>query len=83
MAEICADCAGSFASPTALLEHVRKVHAGGDSRSSFAMNPESRLPGVVCALCGKRYLTPAALARHGLTPHGRVHRATVRGVPTP
>lgn len=69
MAEMCSYCAGSFATPAELVLHVRKDHSGGDSRTSLAMNPESRKSGVVCALCGRRFANPRALARHALSPH--------------
>jgi len=74
MAELCAYCDGWFASPADLVGHVKAEHAGGDPGSSLAMNPESRTPGVVCAMCGRRFTTPRALARHSLNPHPRPTR---------
>jgi hypothetical protein len=74
MAEMCAGCAGSFATPADLVLHVKKAHSGGDPRASLSMNPESSTPGVVCALCGRRFASPRALARHALSPHPRAIR---------
>ena len=74
MAEVCYQCARSFGGPADLVEHVKKAHPARDSYDSLTLNPEASLPGVVCALCGRRYLTPAALARHALGPYHRVAR---------
>jgi hypothetical protein len=69
MAELCALCGASFASPSELLTHVRKSHPAADGSESLAMNPESRTWGYVCALCGRRFATPTELAAHDLRPH--------------
>ncbi len=69
MSETCPECGGAFASPTELLAHREKTHAGGDARASLAMNAESHTPGLVCALCGERFSGPQDLARHNLQPH--------------
>ena len=82
MAEICPDCAGSFPDPADLVYHLRKAHAGGDPKESLSINPESRRPGLVCALCGRRFPTPGALARHALSPHDRWVRPTSGTRPT-
>jgi len=75
MAEMCAYCAAPFGSPAELITHVRKAHSGGDSQASLAMNPESQHPGFVCAMCGRRFWTTAALTHHNLSPHARRPRA--------
>ncbi|HEV2165856.1 MAG TPA: C2H2-type zinc finger protein [Thermoplasmata archaeon] len=69
MAEECADCGASFASPADLVAHMKKVHAGGDPKASLGMNPESRTPGLECSICGARFATAEALAAHNLKPH--------------
>jgi len=74
MAEMCAYCDGSFATPADIVRHVKTAHSGRSSRSSLAANPESMTPGVVCAMCGRRFETPHALARHALSPHPRPAR---------
>jgi uncharacterized C2H2 Zn-finger protein len=75
MAEECADCGAWFAASSDLVQHMRTAHPGGDPDASFAMNPESEKPGLVCALCGARFRTRRELARHNSVPHGpAVHR---------
>lgn len=69
MSEECAECGAYFASAEQLLSHRSAAHRGGDARATLAMNPESRTPGLVCALCGHRFGTPQELARHNLAPH--------------
>ncbi len=69
MAEECAACGGSFSSAAALVEHTRKEHSGSLDAETLAMNPESRTPGLVCALCGARFRGPRELAAHNLRPH--------------
>lgn len=78
MAEECADCGASFASAAELSLHMRRAHAGGDPKASLAMNPESRTLGLVCGLCGERFMSRDALARHNLGPHYRVQRPRER-----
>lgn len=80
MAETCADCGGSFGSPARLVGHMKKAHAGGDARASLASNPESQIPGVVCALCGRRFANQEALMKHNLKPH---YRPSSPGLPAP
>jgi hypothetical protein len=70
MAQECADCGATFGSPAELVEHMNTVHGGGDAEASLEMNPEASRAGVMCALCGKRFATGRALARHNLQPHG-------------
>jgi hypothetical protein len=72
--EECADCGASFGSPAELVLHMREAHSGGDSRASLLMNPESTTPGLVCALCGKRFANREVLAKHNLVPHYRSNR---------
>jgi Zinc finger, C2H2 type/C2H2-type zinc finger len=69
MAELCSNCGGSFASPAALISHMKKAHAWGDPNASLTLNPASHTPGVTCALCGRSFSTPAQLAAHALQPH--------------
>jgi Zinc finger, C2H2 type len=69
VAEECADCGAYFASASDLMEHVREKHPGGDPAASLAQNPESHKAGFVCGLCGMRFRTPAALAKHNEQPH--------------
>ena len=78
MAEECASCGGTFATPAELVTHVKKVHGGIAPKDSLAMNPESHTPGFVCALCGARFPTPGALARHNVRPHYRGNPAVHR-----
>jgi uncharacterized C2H2 Zn-finger protein len=82
MAEECADCGASFASPAELVQHMNTVHHGGDAKASLAMNPESRTPGLECGLCGARFATREALAAHNLRPHYRLNaRSTPGSIP--
>jgi len=69
MAEECAECGGWFASPTALVIHVKEAHSVIHGDQSLALNPESHTPGLVCALCGKRFRSREALMRHNFSPH--------------
>jgi hypothetical protein len=69
MSETCAICGAPEASAAALVEHMRIAHAHDDPAKDVEMNPESRTPGLVCALCGRRFATPMALADHNLQPH--------------
>jgi Zinc finger, C2H2 type len=69
MAEECADCGASFGSASDLMVHMRTAHSGGDAAASLSMNPESHRAGLVCGLCGERFRTRAALARHNELPH--------------
>ncbi|MFZ1024059.1 MAG: C2H2-type zinc finger protein [Thermoplasmata archaeon] len=69
MAEECADCGASFGSPAELVVHMKKAHAGGDSKASMDMNPESHIAGLECAACGARFATREELASHNLRPH--------------
>jgi hypothetical protein len=75
MSEECADCGAVFADPAELVQHVAKVHSGGDADASLAMNPYSQTPGFTCSLCGATFATPEALAEHDARPHPAPHRA--------
>jgi hypothetical protein len=81
MAEECAQCGAYFGSPGDLMVHVRTAHKRPDPQASLNTNPESHIPGLVCALCGQRFPTPEALSHHGLRPHYRSNRP-IQGVPT-
>lgn len=81
MAELCADCGGTFASAADLVAHVKKAHGSIRPDESMAMNPESANPGLVCALCGVRFPTRESLARHNVRPHFRTNHS-VRKTPT-
>ena len=74
MAEECPDCGASFASAAELVGHMNEAHAGGNAKESLSMNPESHIQGLLCALCGRRFESREALARHNLGPHYRVNR---------
>jgi len=74
MAEECADCGGSFASPAELMEHIKRKHGELKPKETLAMNPESERAGLVCALCGVRLRDKEALARHNVSPHYRTNR---------
>jgi hypothetical protein len=76
MAEECADCGASFGSASELAIHMKESHSGGDAKASMGMNPESATPGLVCALCGQRFSSREALARHNILPH---YRSNVTG----
>ncbi|MGA8665089.1 MAG: C2H2-type zinc finger protein [Thermoplasmata archaeon] len=81
MAELCARCGGSFASPSELMTHVRKAHPERNPAETLAMNPASRTPGFVCSFCGRTFASPEELARHDLKPH-RLTRRFGRVSPT-
>jgi len=67
MSESCSECGAPFGSPHALLDHTRSAHRAPDPTASFNRNPEAHLAGLVCALCGKRFPSPAALTVHNLS----------------
>ncbi|HTW77742.1 MAG TPA: C2H2-type zinc finger protein [Thermoplasmata archaeon] len=71
MSEECAECGAYFATPADLMAHVRDQHrdAATNRAESLGMNPESHRAGLVCALCGMRFSSAAALARHNAVPH--------------
>jgi C2H2 type zinc finger protein len=69
MSEMCAICGASSPSAADLLVHQRTVHKNADPTSSIEMNPEAHIPGLLCAMCGRRFPTAVALARHNLHPH--------------
>ncbi|HTX63555.1 MAG TPA: C2H2-type zinc finger protein [Acidimicrobiales bacterium] len=69
MSETCAICGAPKATAEELVEHMNTAHKNEDPASDVEMNPETHTPGYVCALCGHRFPTPAALARHNLQPH--------------
>jgi hypothetical protein len=81
VAELCANCGSTFASPAELVFHVKKKHRTVDPNESLAMNPESHQPGLVCALCGDQFPNREALARHNVRPHFRSNQ-TARGTST-
>jgi uncharacterized C2H2 Zn-finger protein len=74
MAESCGYCGASFGGPADLVAHVNRTHRGGREEASLAMNPESRRPGVVCGLCGRRFPRPKSLMRHLLSPDAHPNR---------
>jgi len=82
MAEECAACGASFGSPTDLVAHMQKKHKDHTDNETLAMNPESERPGMVCALCGRRFWSEDALARHNMTPHPRARPAPDSGTPS-
>ncbi len=71
MSEECAECGAYFATPGDLMVHVREAHTNPteNRQETLDMNPESHRAGLVCALCGMRFSSPAALARHNSVPH--------------
>jgi DNA-directed RNA polymerase subunit RPC12/RpoP len=75
MPEECSSCGASFASPSELVEHMKKAHPQPNPKESLAMNPNSRTPGYTCALCGATFRTPQELAAHDLKPHDVAHPA--------
>jgi len=79
MPDICPHCRASFASPTLLLRHTKKVHPSPApvARPSDPRLPESVLP---CALCGLTFTSREARERHILQPHWRQSRSS--GEPT-
>ena len=79
MSEACADCGEYFGSPSDLTAHMRTVPSGGDPEASLATNPESSTPGLVCALCGRRFTSRDELARHNISPHYRSNRPRPSG----
>lgn len=74
MAEECAQCEATFATPAELVLHMNEAHAGGNPPASPRMNLEAERPGLVCALCGKRFPNRTALAQHALGPHYRTNQ---------
>jgi hypothetical protein len=71
MSETCTMCGKPLGSAADLVEHMAAVHKHDDPTSSVEMNPEAHAPGVVCALCGRRFPNAKALAEHNLRPHPR------------
>ncbi len=69
MRQTCSVCGAPLPSEADLIEHMQTAHRDAPPDADLAMNPEAGTPGFVCALCGRRFPTPAALARHNLSPH--------------
>lgn len=69
MSETCSLCGEVFGSVTSLVEHENLAHSHDDQAQDVEMNPETHRAGLVCALCGRRFPTPQALAAHNLRPH--------------
>jgi hypothetical protein len=69
MSEACAICGAPQGSPESLIQHMKTAHKHDDPASDVEMNPEAHTPGLVCALCGQRFPTPATLQSHNLRPH--------------
>ena len=82
MSEACTICAASFGSPADLMAHRRTAHKNADPSADVEMNPEAHTPGLLCALCGERFLTAQGLADHNLRPH-RPSRPARGRRPTP
>jgi len=82
MSETCTICGMPLGTPSALVEHLAAAHKYDDPTSSVERNPEAHAPGVVCALCGRRFPTARALAEHNLHPHPRP-RGSPRSGPAP
>ncbi len=82
MRDTCSVCGAPAASAAELLAHLRRAHRDASPEADLAMNPEAGTPGLVCGLCGRRFPTPTALARHNLGPHPPT-RAVRRGGPLP
>jgi Zinc finger, C2H2 type len=74
MSETCEQCGEPFASPTSLMEHIHSAHPHEVGASSIDWNPEEHTPGLVCALCGRRFFSARALAQHNLRPHPEPER---------
>ncbi len=69
MQQTCHVCGTSMGSAAALIAHLRTAHRDAPPDADLELNPEAHTPGFVCGLCGRRFPTPAALARHNLAPH--------------
>jgi C2H2-type zinc finger/Zinc finger, C2H2 type len=82
MSEICTICGASFGSPADLMAHTKTDHKDVDPASDMEMNPEAHIPGLLCGMCGRRFPTAEALARHNLEPHS-IGRPTRRGRSSP
>jgi uncharacterized C2H2 Zn-finger protein len=80
MPEECAYCGAPHGSKSDLVDHVRRAHGGGSFLERAATDPESGVPGLRCALCGRRFPDKESLARHSVTPHYRSNRPLPPGV---
>jgi hypothetical protein len=69
MSEICSICGAPAGNVADLVTHMREAHKDDAPGSSVEMNPEAHRPGLVCALCGRRFPNARALAEHNLRPH--------------
>ena len=74
MVEEYPDCGTMLATPVELVLHMKETHAEGSAKESLPMNPEAERPGLICALCGKRFTDRQTLSRHNLGPHYRSNR---------
>lgn len=68
--EVCLQCNMRFASVTALVEHVKKVHERSNNRHSV-----KKLSIDVCPKCSRGFKDPVALVDHVEKDHGGTSRA--------
>jgi len=69
VSETCPICGAPEGSAASLVQHMNTAHKRDDPAKDVEMNPEAHRPGLMCALCGRRFATPKALAEHNLRPH--------------
>jgi hypothetical protein len=69
MTEVCAICGAPCATAAELIVHQKEAHPNADPAADVEMNPEAHTAGFLCAMCGRRFPTPQALAAHNLHPH--------------
>ncbi len=62
------------AASTEPVSHRKEGRAGGNAPVSRWRDTEAEQPGLVCALCGKRFADKQSLAGHTLGPHFRSNR---------
>jgi hypothetical protein len=69
MSEVCKICAAPLASAAELVDHMKTAHKDVDPAADVELNPEAHTSGFLCGLCGRRFPTSEALAKHNLQPH--------------
>lgn len=68
--EVCPQCGAKFASVTALVEHVQKVHENAANRGGVR-----KVTIDVCPKCSRGFRDPVSLVEHVERDHGGTSRA--------
>jgi len=79
MAEVCAECAGSFGSKADLLVHMRHEHPSPEGTASSVA---SHVPVQLCPVCGAHFADAHRLAAHLQQGHPKLERGLPVGRPT-